>query len=584
MAMSVPLLPACEIQPLQSRTVRSKCKTTVNVPIPPQRLPTYRGYSTISIEKAYKAVISGEMSLRKAAEEYGIPRSTLHNKVKGKVAINVKSGTKKHLTDEEKAKLVEFLAGCASIGYAKSRKEVQAIAQQIVMHRDPQNTVEITKGWWDSFRCRHPEIKLRQAEPLSYARAVATDVQVIEKYFNLLAEILEDNGLTRCPGQVFNCDETGMPLAHKPPKVASLASQKHPYAITASEKAQITVLACASASGYAMPPMVIFDRKHLQVEMTRDEIPGTFYGLSETGWMDAELFEEWFNSHFLVHAPSVRPLLLLLDGHSSHYNPRLLRTAAEKGVILFCLPPHTTHLLQPLDNGAFSSLKNHWQRECQQFYAKHPGKVLNRRNFMSVFHKAWIHGMTISNVMASFRSVGVYPVDKQVVLSQLSHESSSSPSRDITIPYVPFCTPRKSAGGTHTPRSTESLDHITFTSSEIECFQARMSESNDTQYALWKETFYPRANAPPRDGVLEVILKRPTPPAHHKVQSHSTCGRVLTSQQCIQEMAEKEEKKKRIEEEKEEKRREREKKKKEREEENKKKRQEKERKKEERNQ
>ena len=98
-----------------------------------------------------------------------------------------------------------------------------------------------------------------------------------------------------------------------------------------------------------------------------------------TLWMDAELFEEWFNSHFVVHAPSVRPLLLLLDGHLSHYNPRLLRTAAslEKGVILFCLPPHTTHLLQPLDNGTFFFLKNHWQGECQQVYAKHPGKVLN---------------------------------------------------------------------------------------------------------------------------------------------------------------------------------------------------------------
>ena len=38
-------------------------------------------------------------------------------------------------------------------------------------------------------------------------------------------------------------------------------------------------------------------------------------------------------------------------------------------------------------------------------------------------------------------------MDKQVVLSQHSHESSSSPSRDITIPYVPFCMPRKGAGG-----------------------------------------------------------------------------------------------------------------------------------------
>ena len=113
--------------------------------------------------------------------------------------------------------------------------------------------------------------------------------------------------------------------------------------------------------------MAIFDRKQLQPEMA-GEMPGTFYGLTDNGWMNAELFEEWFKHHFLVHAPSVRPLLLLLDGHASHYNPRVLRIAAEEDIILFCLPPHPTHLLQPLDNGVFSSLKSHWREECQRFF------------------------------------------------------------------------------------------------------------------------------------------------------------------------------------------------------------------------
>ena len=135
MAGSVPFLPAGgEVRPLQSRVVRTKCKTAAYVPFAPQRLPTYRGYSTISVEKAYQAVIAGEMSLRKAAEEYGVPRSTLHAKVQGKVPISVKSGAKKHLTDEEEERLVEFLAGCASIGYAKSCKEVMAIAQKKLLN------------------------------------------------------------------------------------------------------------------------------------------------------------------------------------------------------------------------------------------------------------------------------------------------------------------------------------------------------------------------------------------------------------------------------------------------------------------
>ncbi len=117
------------------------------------------------------------------------------------------------------------------------------------------------------------------------------------------------------------------------------------------------IMAYASTSGYSIPSMVIFDCKHLQLEMTMGEVPGTSYSLSNNGWMNAELFQEWFQNHFLVHAPSCQPLLLLLDGHSSNYYLSTIRMAADEKVILFCLLPHTTHLLQPLDNGTFSLLK-----------------------------------------------------------------------------------------------------------------------------------------------------------------------------------------------------------------------------------
>ena len=206
------------------------------------------------------------------------------------MALQLKSGSKTYLTDEKETSLVDFLVGCAKIGYAKSRKDVLAIAQQIVSTRKP--GVEITKGWWGSFWRRHPEISLRHAEPLSYARAVANNPTVIENYFELLAETIETNGLTRRPGQIFNCDETGMPLVHKPPKVVSHVSQKHPYAVTSADKSQITILACASASGYTIPPMVVFDRKQLQAKMTDGEVPGAFYGLTDSGWMDTVLFEQ----------------------------------------------------------------------------------------------------------------------------------------------------------------------------------------------------------------------------------------------------------------------------------------------------
>ena len=67
--------------------------------------------------------------------------------------------------------------------------------------------------------------------------------------------------------------------------------------------------------------------------------------------MTSELFDDWFKEHFLPHSPAARPLLLIMDGHSTHYCPRVVNKALESRVILLCLPPNTTHRTQPLDKG-----------------------------------------------------------------------------------------------------------------------------------------------------------------------------------------------------------------------------------------
>ena len=84
-----------------------------------------------------------------------------------------------------------------------------------------------------------------------------------------------------------------------------------------------------------------FDRKTLTKELTKDEVPDASYGLSSKKWIDGELFKDWFIGHFLSYTLSCRPLLLLLDGHLSHFCPEVIRTAAAEGVIVFALPPHT---------------------------------------------------------------------------------------------------------------------------------------------------------------------------------------------------------------------------------------------------
>ena len=122
----------------------------------------------------------------------------------------------------------------------------------------------------------------RTAVPLSVARAMATDQDVLDRYFDMLTDSLKHNDLICKPMQLYNCDETGMPLGAYHRKVVAKEGS-NPTCITSNSKSQVTVLACVSATGVAMPPFVIFQRKSINADLVKGEIPGTLYGCSEKG-------------------------------------------------------------------------------------------------------------------------------------------------------------------------------------------------------------------------------------------------------------------------------------------------------------
>ena len=341
-----------------------------------QRSQTRKNWDKSSMERAVQAVRSGA-SIRRAAVDYGVPKSTLGDRASGRV---LDGATSKYLSDKEEQEIQKFILASASIGYPKTRQDILALVQRIIDSRNT-NCIIVSGGWWQSFISRHPSLSLRIPSSVSSVRAAATDPVIIDNYFNILSSSIDKNGLSA--SQIFNMDETGMPLNPNPPKTIHKRGT-NAVRITSGDKSQITILACVNASGNCIPPMVIYDRKTLSTEMSNGEIPGTIYGLSDKGWIDRELFNIWFNNHFLRYAPPVRPLMLLMDGHSSHYCPETIRMAAKEKIILFTLPPHTTHLTQPLDKGCFGPLKSYWKQMCHRYVCE-TGKFVNRFSFSKIF-------------------------------------------------------------------------------------------------------------------------------------------------------------------------------------------------------
>ena len=362
---------------------------------------------------ALEAISSG-MTLSKAAQMYGIPKSTLFDHKIGRVLPGAKSGHPTILTEEEEEELVSFVIECCEIGYPKSRQDVIAMAQKVVTKRIfiPH---DLSNGWWQGFCRRHTILTLKMATSLSISRAKASSPESLKRYYSLLEQILTKYGLTNDAALIFNMDESGFPLDPKPLKGVFVRGEKNPCSVSSGNKAQITVVGCVSAGGQCLPPMIVWPRKTMPPSLAVGEIPGSVYGLSDSGWMNQHLFCRWFKRHFLRYAPAARPLLLLLDGHSSHYCPETLKLAQEEEVIILALPPNTTHLTQPLDKGVFGPLKMKWRQVVHDFRVSHPGQVVNQYNFCRLFSKAWIEGMTAINICAGFRTTGIHPLNADIL-------------------------------------------------------------------------------------------------------------------------------------------------------------------------
>ena len=123
---------------------------------------------------ALQDVKSGKLTVRRAALEYDVPKSTLHDRVTGKVLPGAVGGPPRYLTDEEEEELVRWLEGCAEVGCAKSVREVRGVVGAIVGKKQNLEHATVSHGWWDRFRERHPHLRLRAGECLAYVRAVCT--------------------------------------------------------------------------------------------------------------------------------------------------------------------------------------------------------------------------------------------------------------------------------------------------------------------------------------------------------------------------------------------------------------------------
>ena len=133
-----------------------------------------------------------------------------------------------------------------------------------------------------------------------------------------------------------------------------------------------------------------------------------------------------------------RKYLLIVDGHKSHlYNLPFYELMRANNIEVLTIPPHTSHLLQPLDSAPFGAFKINWESQLRKYNNEHHGHPLNKVNFWDVFVPTWNASMTSKNIMAGFRKTGVSPFNPEgIPLEEMGPSSVTDKGKNVLFMFT----------------------------------------------------------------------------------------------------------------------------------------------------
>jgi hypothetical protein len=111
--------------------------------------------------------------------------------------------------------------------------------------------------------------------------------------------------------------------------------------------------------------------------------------------------------------------LLILDGHGSHVTPEFDLFCKDHCIITLCMPPHSSHLLQPLDVSCFAGLKRSYGRQIKDLMRVRVSHI-NKSDFLSTYLTARTEALTSNTIRSRFAATGLVPYDPERVLSKLN--------------------------------------------------------------------------------------------------------------------------------------------------------------------
>jgi hypothetical protein len=488
------------------------------------------------MERAVMAVKNKRLTVRAAAERYGVPRSTLQDKCKG--IHEHRHGRPTVLSEAEESHLANnILLLSAEWGFPFSHVDLKHFIKSYLDRKGANTRFKNnlpTSRFVTSFLRRNPRLTLRRASLIKRARA-AVSVEIITEFITNYSKSAE--GVE--PANIWNYDETCMRDDPGAKRSIFKKGAKYCEKVCNSSKSSTSVMFCGSATGEMLPPMVVYKAANKYSSWEERGPKGAFYWFSKSGWFDSVTFEKWFFQVFLKtvkRRPGVK--LLIGDNLASHLSPVVIEACRENNILFVCFPPNSTDKLQPLDVSVFAALKQAWREILTEWKRRNQRlPSIPKTEFPQLLKQAIDKCRPGRHLPPGFEKCGLWPISLEKALSRLPKkrvvaDDENDGMDDIRVMNATFEKTleemRGSAGNTRRPRgkkvaagkswtreetdSSDEADDVAGPSGDMGCRSDSEEEATRVR---------PRRDSESEEEVRPRILRNPRKVQKNAIESES---------------------------------------------------------------
>ena len=364
------------------------------------------------------------------AREFDVPVSRLRARLQGRQPRTQRTITTKRLDDAQEAALIRWIETLDALHVPPTAGMVEGSANAMI-RRDAEATGKpisaVNKMWVYHFIKRLPDgLHWIKQKPAEKARLEAEDISILQAWYDRLEPLVKRIP----PTNIYNFDETGFQLGQGKPQKVITRNRQRTRLLSGERGALLTGIECIAADGWLMEPYFVAPglvhlERWYEGETLSEE---SRIAVSPSGYSNDILAIDWlhfFQEHTRNRAGN-SPRLLLFDGHGSHLTWEFLHLCEQWNIIAFIFPPHTTHIVQPLDGSPFRALKERF-RAKNNMIAQWGGDATDIGIFFREITSIRQQAISSRTIRKAFADRGFYPFNPAPVIERLDTARSPTP-------------------------------------------------------------------------------------------------------------------------------------------------------------